>query len=75
MNIKVTLFPVYRKLTNSIRIYKIDDERNFKEKQHLGSKVLEYSIIAHQYPEILRIKDMISCNGFEIADENEWVNF
>ncbi|MBU2019610.1 MAG: hypothetical protein KJ941_08190 [Bacteroidetes bacterium] len=75
MNDKVNSFPIYRKLTNSVRVYQILNDRSFNEKQRLGAKVLDYSVIASQYPEMLRIQDMISCIGFEKATSEEWENY
>lgn len=63
MNDKVTDFPQYRMLSNRKTFYKIIDDRNFEEIQLMGSRVLHYKIKAEQYPEILKIQDML--NGFE----------
>ena len=68
-------FPAFRKLNNDLRIYKIIDTKSFLEKQRMGTKVFEFNIQAKQYPEILRIQDMLACNGFVLASEYEWLNF
>lgn len=71
---KDNLFPQFRKLSNEKAFYKIIDERNFEEIQLVGSKKLIYQTYAEQYPEILRIQDMLNClDGlFIIISENEW---
>lgn len=67
-------FPIYRKLPNNLRFFKIENDRLFLEKQILGSKVLRYTIEAKQYPEMLRIQDMLSCEGFLVATSDEFEN-
>lgn len=60
MNYKVTDFPQYRMLSNGKSFYKITDDRHFEEVQVLGSKLIRHKITAEQYPEILKIRDMLS---------------
>ena len=63
-------FPQFRKLTNDQSFYRIDDERHFTEKQRIGSQVFILNIEAKQYPEILRIQDMLQCaEGFSEIDK------
>ncbi len=71
---KDNLFPQFRKLSNEKAFYKIIDELNFEEIQLVGSKKLFYQTYAEQYPEILRIQDMLNCiDGlFIIISEKEW---
>lgn len=70
---KNTDFPQYRKLSNGKAYYKILDERNFVEIQLMGSKKITHTIKAVQYPEILRIKEMLDVlEPFEIAFEGEF---
>lgn len=78
-------FPQYRKLTNEKSFYEISDERHFIEKQLIGKQVFIIVVEAKQYPEILRIQDMLACTegfllsskvafdavGLEIASEDE----
>jgi len=59
MNDKNTDFPQYRKLSNDKTFYKILSDRLFEEVQLMGTKVLRYSVEAKQYPEILKIQDML----------------
>ncbi len=70
-------FPQYRMLINEKVIYKIIDDRNFEEKQRSGSKVFHFKMTATQYPEILKIQDMLNCNEelYIIKDEKDWLAF
>jgi hypothetical protein len=70
-------FPQYRMLINEKVIYKIIDDRNFEEKQRSGSKIFHFKIEAKQYPELLKIKDMLSCVDqlFIIKEEKDWLLF
>ena len=52
-------FPQYRKLMNDKSFYCILDGRTFEEIQIIGSKAVLYNFKAVQYPEMLRIKDML----------------
>ncbi|MES2799506.1 MAG: hypothetical protein V4638_05785 [Bacteroidota bacterium] len=52
-------FPIYRKLSNNKSYYRIDGLDHFVELKMLGNKFLRYEINARQYPEKLRILDMI----------------
>ncbi len=64
-------FPQYRELVGFNRFYKIVDERNFTEIYFIGSKKMEHTIEAKQYPEMLRIKDMLEClPPFETIEES-----
>lgn len=71
-----TSFPQYRKLVNNRVFYKIIDDRNFEEIQLIGLKKQLYKIQATQYPEILKIQDMINCEEetYVIISEEEWMN-
>lgn len=55
-------FPVYRKLANNKSYYRIDDERSFFEVQVIGNKCFLTQTLAKQYPEIIRITDMLMLN-------------
>jgi hypothetical protein len=66
---KSTEFPQYRKLSNNRCFYEIIDERTFREIQCIGNKVVLYEIKATQYPEILRIREMLEAkNPFVICE-------
>jgi hypothetical protein len=72
MSDKVTDFPQYRKLSNNKSFYCIVDDRHWKELQVIGEKVLRFQFEATQYPEILRIMDMLSFkDGFYLASDRE----
>ena len=71
---KDNFFPQYRKLSNEKAFYKIIDDRNFEEIQLIGAKKILHKTKAEQYPEILRIQDMLNCLDklFIIITEVEW---
>jgi len=74
MNSKVTGFPQYRKLSNNKVYYRILDERHFDEIQIIGKSARLFNIEAKQYPEILRIYDLLeqSLEGIEFSTEAEF---
>lgn len=75
MNDKVTPFPQYRMLSNGKSFYKITDDRNFEEIQIFGSKSIRHKIAAEQYPEMLKIQDMLRGHeGFYVEiPEEKWI--
>lgn len=74
MNNKVTDFPQYRMLSNGKSFYKITNDRHFEEIKLVGTRVFKQEFTATQYPEILRIQDMLdSMDGIYLTiDEIEW---
>lgn len=64
-------YPVFRKLEGFGRYYKIESPDLFIEVSILNGKPNYQSIKAIQYPEKLRIQDMISCefNFIEMSSE------
>lgn len=76
MNNKFTDFPQYRMLSNGKTYYKITSERHFEEIQRSGTKLFRYSTEAVQYPEILKIKDMLelSDDSYIAISEAEWLS-
>ena len=74
MNNKVTDFPQYRMLSNGKSFYKITNDRHFEEVKLVGTRVFKQEFTATQYPEILRIQDMLySMDGIYLTiDEIEW---
>ena len=60
-------FPQYRKLSNGLAYYKILDEKSFEELQIVGNKVVKHFVKAQKYPEMLKIKDLLS-------DKNRYLN-
>ena len=69
-----TVFPFYRKLSNSKAFYKINSPDEFEEIQLLGTKRLHYVHAALQYPEKLKIRDMIALEdpSYLESGEEEW---
>lgn len=66
-------FPIYRKLSNEKSYYKIVSADSFIELQKIGTKIRKHTIIAQQFPEKLRIQDMISlADGYLLSNENEF---
>lgn len=66
-------FPQYRKLPNDKVFYKILDSSHFEEIQIVGSKSFHHLIHARQYPEMLRIKDMLDLlEPFVLSSEEEF---
>lgn len=73
MDHKSNDFPQYRKLSNGKVFYRINNNESFTEVQLLGSKSLIHEVKAVQYPEKLRIMDMLSATEpFVLSDENEF---
>lgn len=52
-------FPQYRKYKNLPVYFKIDSENSFEELKIMNEKYFLHQVIAHQYPEKLRIQDML----------------
>lgn len=71
MEDKNTDFPQYRKLSNNRCFYEILDHRNFREIQLIGSRAVLHSVKAEQYPEILRIMDMLAAKEPYLMSEAE----
>ncbi len=60
---KEILFPQYRRIKGFDRFYKITSNETFVE-AYLQKNALQFSEIkAEQYPEKLRIMDMLSCEN------------
>lgn len=54
-------FPQYRKYVNRTTHFKILSEKQFEEISFVGKKGFLETINATQYPEYLRIQDMLAC--------------
>lgn len=54
-------FPQFRMLSNRKSYYKITDATHFQEIQLSGSRKNKFEFHATQYPEMLKIKDMLEC--------------
>lgn len=67
-------FPQYRKIINGKSFYKINDSKLFEEIQLIGNLKRHYIIEAKQYPEMLRIQDMLNLEPpFLNMNESEWI--
>ena len=53
-------FPQYRKYKNIETYFKIISEKEFEELLVIGKRYQIHSVIANQYPEMLRIQDMLN---------------
>lgn len=61
MHNKVTDFPQYRMISGRKVYYKITSDLHFVELSWIGEKKLVFEVNALQYPEKLKIMDMLSC--------------
>jgi len=72
---KIIDFPQYRRLSNDLRFYKINSSDLFEELQLVGEKVYHFTFKAEQYPEKLRIMDMLDLTeGYLPSGQLEWEN-
>ena len=67
-------FPQYRKLDGFQRYYKILDERAFIEIALVNGKPVATRIEAKQYPEMIRIQDMLHCEWSFCRMEEEEID-
>ncbi len=68
-------FPQFRILSGADVFYAIQSPTRFTEWKRMGSYYTCYDIDAKQYPEMLRIQDMLECrDGFLYMDENDFTN-
>ena len=66
-------YPIYRKLSNQKSFYRIVSSTEFEEIQCIGSARIQTFYKAEKYPEVLRVKEMISCQPpFELSTETEY---
>jgi hypothetical protein len=74
MNNKVKDFPQYRKLSNEKSFFKILNNSSFQEVQVIGKKKIFHTVEAKQYPEMLRIQDMLQLHAefYESSTKEEW---
>jgi len=69
-------FPIYRKLANNKSFYRIDSERSFFEIQLIGNKGFLTQTEATQYPDILRVIDMLKLESpFEESTIQEFHSY
>lgn len=74
MNDKENGFPAYRKYVGISVWFKIETDTHFIEIKQIGSRFVRDEILALQYPEMVLIKDMLTCyeNRWEKIDEAEF---
>lgn len=63
MNNKVTDFPQYRMILGRKVYYKILSDKHFVELSWIGEKQIRFEVVANQYPEMVRIMDMLACEA------------
>ncbi len=66
-------FPQFRKLENGRSLYKITAPDQFIELQQIGSNWFVYTFELQQFPDLLRLQDMLSCQvPFEVLDAKQF---
>ncbi len=55
-----TEFPAYRKLANARSFYRIDSHTEFTEVQRVGGRCVAHRVVAHNYPEKVRISELLN---------------
>jgi hypothetical protein len=76
MNVLEKDFPQYRKLNNNKVFYRVDSNEEFTELTLMGKRKILHTVKAVQFPEKLRIMDMLKCDGpFQLSDEKEFDQF
>lgn len=69
-------FPQFRKLSNNKVFYRIDASDEFTELTLMGNRKIIHTVKAIQFPEKLRIMDMLKCDEpFELSNETEFNSF
>lgn len=73
MEHKINDFPQYRRLKNGKAFYRIVNNLHFTEVQLIGEKRIKHEVKAKQYPEKLRIIDMLAAEDpFELCSSEEF---
>ena len=66
-------FPQFRKLENGKSLYQITGPKQFTELQQIGSKWFAYAFEVQQFPDLLRIQDMLQANhSFVVIEAAEY---
>jgi hypothetical protein len=67
-------FPVYRRMVGSAHYYRIDAPDAFTELQRIGKRLVRHEVAAAQYPERVRIREMMDCAEGRYApmEAREW---
>lgn len=64
-------FPQFRKLKNGKSFYQITAPNAFTELQLVGSKWFKYEFEVSQFPDLLRIQEMLAAEqAFEVIQES-----
>lgn len=71
------MYPSYRKITNRDTWYKIVSDTEFHEVSRLGNRLIVEVVVAVQFPEKLKIQDMLECKGehYEKVSGQEFDDF
>lgn len=66
-------YPQYRKYKGLETWFKIISDKEFIEIKQVGEKCVQHTVIAEQFPEMLRIQDMLQCleDRWEVVDAEE----
>jgi len=66
-------FPQFRKLENGRSLYKITAPNQFIELQQIGFKWILYTFELQQFPDLLRLQDMLSCQvPFKVLEAQQF---
>jgi len=66
-------FPQFRKLENGRSLYKITTANQFTELQQIGSKWFAYQFEVDQFPDLMRIQEMLQGNHpFILVQKDEF---
>ncbi len=66
-------FPQFRKLENGKSLYKITAPNQFVELQQVGSKWFAYQFTVEQFPDLLRLQEMLQGNHpFVLVQKDEF---
>jgi hypothetical protein len=53
-------FPIHLRITNGHSVYRIASATGFTEVQRIGRRYIAHHVVAHTWPERLRIADMLA---------------
>jgi hypothetical protein len=64
-------FPQYRRRFDNKSFYKLLNERTLEEVQLIGDKAFIHRLEATQYFEIIRLQEILACEGDQYFDATE----
>jgi hypothetical protein len=64
-------FPQYRRRFDNKSFYKLVNERTLEEVQLIGEKAFIHRLEATQYFEIIRLQEILACEGGQYFDATE----